>query len=475
MLKRTIGQSAAILDSDFIALVLVKDRQIVWANATMHRLFGYAPDELIGQSTRELFPDQESHEAFGKEACSVIAEKGIYTGTIPQKRKDGTTGWYELNLSRLEGDPEQIVGVIVDRTASYRSFQQLEANESRYRSVVEDQTEVISRVLPDGTFVFVNDVYCRLFGKTPEALIGQRWYPAAHPDDLPMIEARLREMSPSNPVVTIENRVFIAGGKTCWMQFVNRGFYADDGTLKDIQSIGRDITRLKQTETSLRESEERLELALAGSGLALWDWNLTTGEITFGDRWYEMLGYPVDTVPKHVDEWKTILEPQDLQQVEAAITTHLAGESPTLETEHRLRHREGHWITVQARGKITKRSEGGTPLRMVGTVLDVTQRKRLNEEGVELLKRIESLIRESTSSSPGREKAGEILDSLTKRERQILGMIAEGMTSAQIGQHLHLATNTVISHRRNLMSKLNLHSTAEVTRFAIDHGLMKQP
>jgi PAS domain S-box-containing protein len=137
MLEKTIGQSAAILNSDFIAIALVKDRHIVWANATMHGIFGYNPDELIGQPTRNLFLDQESYESFGQELSAAIEQNRTYTGTIPQKRKDGTTGNYEFNISCLAGHPEIAVGAIVDRTLSHQIARQLEAAELRYRSVLE--------------------------------------------------------------------------------------------------------------------------------------------------------------------------------------------------------------------------------------------------------------------------------------------------------------------------------------------------
>lgn len=112
---------------------------------------------------------------------------------------------------------------------------------------------------------------------------------------------------------------------------------------------------------------------------------------------------------------------------------------------------------------------------MVGTVLDISSRKRLNEEGIKLLKQIESLIRENASGSHARTTKSDSLDTLTKRERQVLGMIARGMTSAQIGHQLNLSANTVANHRQNLMAKLNLHNTAEITRFAIDHDLEGRP
>lgn len=346
--------------------------------------------------------------------------------------------------------------------------------DSRFRTVVEDQTEVIVRFLPDGTFTFVNEVYCRLFGKSPQQLIGRRWQPGAHPDDIPMIEAKLRAMSQDNPVVTIENRVYIAGDELRWMQFVNRGFYDADGHLKEIQSVGRDITALKQTEIALRESEERLEMALAGSGLALWDWDITNHEVITGNNWFSILGYALDEVSNKEDDWFGLVHPSDLEKAKRAIASHLAGDSPNYSVSIRMRHKDGHWVDVESIGKVTKRKPDGTPLRMVGTVLDITQRKRLNDEGIALLKQIETLIRHASNNTPADTVNSEALESLTKRERQILTMIADGMTSAQIGKQLKLATNTIISHRQNLMTKLDLHSTAEVTRFAMENGLMNK-
>ena len=167
-----------------------------------------------------------------------------------------------------------------------------------------------------------------------------------------------------------------------------------------------------------------------------------------------------------------LINPRDLEGFKQKLTSHLQGETANFESEHRLQHKDGHWIWVEARGKVTHRDKDNTPLRMVGTILDITQRKRLNEEGMDLLKRIELLIRESSSRSPVQTVEDKSAETLTKRQRQILGMIANGITSADIGKQLHLSTATVISHRRNLMAKLNFHSTAEVTRFAIDHGLL---
>jgi len=311
-----------------------------------------------------------------------------------------------------------------------------------------------------------------MFGFSAEAIVGRPWQPVAHPEDVARVEARLGEMSPENSVVVIENRVFTAGGRMLWMQFVNRGFYDSTGKLVEIQAVGRDISTLKETERQLREAEERLELALDGSSLVLWDWNIHERTVESGNRLADLLGYSVEELGSNQDAWMALIHPQDLPVVEERISAHLRGETAGFESEHRLKHKAGHWVVVEARGKVKLRGPQGESKRMLGTLLDVTQRKRLHDEGVRLLKRIEALIHVAASGAPEPTNDAKSVDALTKRERQILGLIAAGMTSAEIGARLSLATPTIVTHRRNLMAKLDLHGAAEVTRFAMENGLL---
>jgi len=89
---------------------------------------------------------------------------------------------------------------------------------------VQDQTEVISRFRVDGAFTFVNDVYCKFFGKSSQELLGKRWQPRTVSEDAAMIEEKLETLSVDNPIVVIENRAYSGSGEIRWMQFVNRGF-----------------------------------------------------------------------------------------------------------------------------------------------------------------------------------------------------------------------------------------------------------
>ncbi len=131
-------------------------------------------------------------------------------------------------------------------------------DDSTGRYVVDDLTELVVRFLPDGTVTFANEAYARFFGRTREAFEGQRWFPRAHAEDLPVIMAGLGEMTPEHPVVVIENRVYDAAGEVRWMQFVNRAFFDSTGTLLETQAVARDITDRRRMEEDLRRHQHRM-------------------------------------------------------------------------------------------------------------------------------------------------------------------------------------------------------------------------
>jgi diguanylate cyclase (GGDEF)-like protein/PAS domain S-box-containing protein len=132
-----------------------------------------------------------------------------------------------------------------------RTERSLRASEDRYRHVVEDQTEMICRYQADGTILYINEAASHLFGKPPEALIGQPWPAETGPEELPFIHGNLKLLSSAHPMITFENRFRTAAGVIRWGQFVNRAFYDEEDRLLETQSIGRDITERKALEIQL--------------------------------------------------------------------------------------------------------------------------------------------------------------------------------------------------------------------------------
>lgn len=175
-------------------------------------------------------------------------------------RKDGTRVPVELfvHLARTpDGEPEYYYSYITDITARKQAGEALRDSDRRYRAVVETQTEVIGRIKADGTIVFANEAYCHLTGKSPGELIGTQWQSLAIAEEISHTEQELKLLSPDNSIAMIENRFRSADGQWRWMQFINQGFFDDQGMLREIQFVGRDITDRKVAEDKLRESEKR--------------------------------------------------------------------------------------------------------------------------------------------------------------------------------------------------------------------------
>ena len=135
----------------------------------------------------------------------------------------------------------------------------LRISEQRYLGFLEDQGEIICRVKFDGTIIYANAAFCNFFGLHKPGIVGQVWKPLANKDDLAQVEQQLALLSPSNPVIKIENRVMAKGGEERWVQFLNHAFFSADGTLREIQSVGRDVTERKNLVDQLVTANHEIE------------------------------------------------------------------------------------------------------------------------------------------------------------------------------------------------------------------------
>ncbi|WP_229259954.1 bifunctional diguanylate cyclase/phosphodiesterase [Duganella aquatilis] len=125
---------------------------------------------------------------------------------------------------------------------------------------------------------------------------------------------------------------------------------------------------------------EKVELALNGANLGLWEWNMGADHTTVDGRAAAMLGYTLEELNAGALNWRDMVKQDDMPGIEAALAAHLADSSRSFEAEYRLRHRSGHWIWVQSRGRVVERDADGKPLRMLGTRMDISARKLAEAE-----------------------------------------------------------------------------------------------
>jgi PAS domain S-box-containing protein len=263
------------------------------------------------------------------------------------------------------------VGTIQDITEQKAAEQALRESEARYKGIVEDQTELISRFAPDGRRTFVNQAFCRYVGKTADEILGTSLYDVVHADQRNDLKAYFAEFTPQNSRREFENQLLRHDGEYRWFHWIDRAVFDDQDRMIELQSVGRDITDHKKMEAALRESENRyrniFDTATAGIGRTL----LEDGRVILSnEKLAQMFGY--DSVDEFVSEFvfsDHYVDPGD----RARLMSHYK-DSPGTPIECTFTKRDGSPVIVQAHA-IANYEEG--ILDFVAT--DITERKSMEE------------------------------------------------------------------------------------------------
>ncbi len=194
-------------------------------------VFSHQPDACAEDKRRFL-------EALAPQAAAASANAHLYLQAQHEvaERVRAEAALYELN--------EALEQRIAERTLELRN------SESRYRAIIEDQTELVCRYLPDRTITFANDAYCHFFKRSREMLLNRPFLPNILEEDRAEWEKKFALLTQENPVIAVEHRTIAGNGKVHWLQWTHQ-LIADSG---EIQGVGRDVTRQKQAEEALRQA-----------------------------------------------------------------------------------------------------------------------------------------------------------------------------------------------------------------------------
>jgi diguanylate cyclase (GGDEF)-like protein/PAS domain S-box-containing protein len=217
-------------------------------------MLGYSEEELLSMTSSDVTHPEDLED--GRVRAERLVEEGGSKYTIEKRyvRSDGRVVWAMLNVSLVrdsEGSPSHFVAQYQDVTQRKETEEALRRSEERYRNVVEEQTELVCRFLPDLTLTFVNDAFCRYFGKGAGELVGSRFLDHVYEEARGYYEEKLVRLNLESPTSTIEERVFTPVGLR-WLQWTDTATFDGEGRIVEYQFVGRDVTER-------REAEERLE------------------------------------------------------------------------------------------------------------------------------------------------------------------------------------------------------------------------
>ncbi len=241
-----------------------------------------------------------------------------------------------------------------------------------YRSLIEHSPDGIF-VTRDSRVVFLNDAGTRLVGaSSPDQVLGRPLIDFVHPEGHAAVRDCMERWAAGQTAHAVDAKILRPDGSATDVEIT--GGAVKEAEEHDIQLIMRDTSERTRSEAALRESEERLTLAFAGAQEGVWDWNLETNAVVYSPRWKQMLGYADDEIEPNLSALERLLHPDDMARSQQVKESALRGQP--YQWEFRLRHKRGHYIYVLSRGIPVRRSEAGPVIRIVGTHLDITERKR---------------------------------------------------------------------------------------------------
>ncbi len=230
---------------------------------------------------------------------------------------------------------------------------------------------------PNGTYLACNHHFEEFFGVleqdirgfTDEELVNIRL-----PDLWPQSQPKgLRAQSPSIHEAWL---TFAKDGHRELLEISRLPIHDDNQELIGILGIGHNVTDRRESEEKLQKSEERFSLAMRGANDGLWDWNLETNEVYYSPRWKRMLGYENDELANDLSTWQNLVHPQDKERILKIVQDYLVGKADTFDVEMRMQHKAGHEVIVLSRAFLVHRESDAKAVRLVGTHVDITSRKK---------------------------------------------------------------------------------------------------
>jgi PAS domain S-box-containing protein len=292
----------------------------------------------------------------------------------------------------------------------YDDITERKAHQRALESVLDQMGDVVFVHPEEGPLMFTNQAAVDRYGFEESELLTMSPADLNAADESEEVSGRAqRVMQEGQHVFETEHRT--ASGETIPVE-INATAITFRGE-PAILSIVRDVTERKEAERELRETKERLDLAVNGAGLGVWDWDVRTDEVEFNEQWAEMLGYPPDEIEPHIDAWEKRVHPEDKPAVETALENHIEGETPYYDTEHRMRTADGDWKWIRDIGRVVERTDDGRPARAVGIHVDVTELKERERALEQLQERTQRLMQTATKEETAQlavDTAHEVLD-----------------------------------------------------------------
>lgn len=357
----------------------VPERRFTYVSKMAETITGYSFNEWLQPEfwTSHMHPsDRKWAPAYSEDQTNKLEDHEYEVRFICI---DGTLKWFK-DISTVyseNGMPVKQVGVLIDISERKKYEDDLKESKDKYQALIEQQTEMITRWKTDGTFTYVNDVFCEFFGKTREQLLGKTFIPQMPVEDLERFSKFFMQFDRENPVGHFTHRVIMPDGDIKWLRWTDTAIFDSSGNIIEYQTVGRDITARKKAEEALRQSEEKYRRLIENTNVIAWEYDTENKKYLYVSQQAErILGYSLAEWYKE-KFWFEIVHPDDRKWAKIFSNTKISiGESH--EFEYRVIAKDGSvkWF----RDITTVDKYRDNVLSIHGILIDITDRKIIEEK-----------------------------------------------------------------------------------------------
>lgn len=378
--KKLLADDIAVSQKNFMNLFNTVDDIILIADTTGHILFandgtrrklGYTQEEIKGMHILELHPEDKKDEAARILTAMFNRELDLCPLELARKDRGRVPVETRIWFGQWNGQ-DCIFGISKDLSAEQSALQKFERLFKNNPAAM-----AVSRV-DDRKIIDVNEAFIDILGYSKEETIGKT------SEELALFVST-EEWQTAKADLSREGRIYnrkliLRKKEGSLIHGLFSGEKIDTQGQSLLLTVMIDITEQVKLQTNLETEQQRLANIIEGTRLGTWEWNVQTGETKFSKRWAEMIGYTLaELEPTNIETWTRTVYPEDMSEIDRLLQLHFDGLADYYECEFRMRHKNGSLVWVLDRGKVIEWDNTGKPVKMYGTHMDITDKKRMEE------------------------------------------------------------------------------------------------